>query len=85
MEPMDTASLPLPAGIVLESVHPTETVVVVQIACREHCAACPRCEQSSERVHGHNTRTVADLPCGGRRVLLRFVVRKFVCATLDCP
>lgn len=85
MEAMDTAFLPLPAGIVLDSVHPTETVVVVQISCREHCAACPRCEQSSERVHGHYTRTVADLPCGGRRVLLRFVVRKFVCATLDCP
>jgi transposase len=85
MEPVDTAFLPLPEGIVLESVHSTPTVVEVQIACRHHSAACPQCEQPAERVHGHYTRTVADLPCAGRRVLLRFVVRKFVCPTRDCP
>jgi transposase len=85
MESVDTAFLPLPEGIVLQSVHPTQTTVVVQVACLYHSAACPRCEQPSERVHGHYTRTVADLPCGGRRVLLRFVIRKFVCSTPDCP
>ena len=85
MESVDTAFLPLPEDIVLELVHPTATAVVVQIACRQKSAACPRCERPSERVHGHYTRTVADLPCGGRRVLLHFVVRKFVCPTLECP
>jgi hypothetical protein len=85
MEPVETAFLPLPAGIVLESVHPTQTAVVVQIACKHKSAACPQCERLSERVHGHYTRTVADLPCGGRRILLRFVVRKFVCSTPTCP
>src|SRR5207244_5432308 len=30
-------------------------------------------------------RTVADLPCGGRRVILRLSVRKFVCGTPACP
>jgi transposase len=85
MESVDTAFLPLPEGIVLQSVHPSATAVLVQIACRYPSAACPRCEQSSERVHGHYTRTVADLPCGGRRVLLRFVVRKFVCPMTECP
>ncbi len=85
MEPVETAFLPLPAGIVLQSVHPTETAVVVQIACRHKNAVCPRCEQPSERMHSHYMRTVADLPCGGRRVRLHFVVRKFVCPTRDCP
>src|SRR5262249_14246655 len=85
MELVDTAFLPLPVGIVLESVYWTPTVVEVQIACQHHSATCPRCEQPSERVQGHYTRTVADLPCVGRRVLLRFVVRKFVCPTRDCP
>ena len=30
-------------------------------------------------------RTVADLPCGGRRVILKLFVRKFVCAPSTCP
>ena len=85
MESVETAFLPLPEDIVLQSIHSTETTVVVQIACRTISAACPRCQQPSERVHGHYTRTVADLPCAGRRVLLRFVVRKFVCPRLSCP
>jgi hypothetical protein len=51
MESVDTAFLLLPEGIVLQSVHPTTNTVVVQIACRDIRAACPRCEQPSERVH----------------------------------
>ena len=85
MESVETALLPLPEGITLESVHPTESSVVVRITCRSSSAACPVCQQCSERVHGHYTRTVADLSCGGRRVLLHFVARKFVCSTQDCP
>lgn len=85
MEPVETVFLPLPEGIVLQSVHSTVTAIVVQIACRQKSAACPQCEQPSQRVHGCYTRTVADLPCGGRRVLLHSVVRKFVCPTLNCP
>ena len=81
----ETAFLPLPEGITLESVHPTEVSVVLQITCWSLSATCPVCQQLSMRVHGHYTRTIADLPCGGRRVLLRFVVRKFVCSTRDCP
>jgi hypothetical protein len=28
---------------------------------------------------------VADLPCGGRRVILALTVRKFVCSVPTCP
>ena len=85
MELVDTAFLPLPEGIVLESVHSTQTAVVVRIICQHPRAACPVCQHPSERIHGHYTRTVADLPCGGRRVLLALTVRKFVCGTQPCP
>ena len=37
-----------------------------------------------ERVHGHYRRTVADLPCAGRHVVLALTVRKFVCTTPIC-
>ena len=40
-------------GIALGSVHPAETAVVVQIACRISNATCPRCEQFSAQVHRH--------------------------------
>src|SRR5437660_1464079 len=30
-------------------------------------------------------RTVADVPCGGRRIILKLGVRKFHCHTADCP
>lgn len=85
MASVETAFLPLPMGIVLQSVHPSEITVVVQVACQHPSAACPQCGQPSARVHGRYIRTVADLPCAGRRVLLKLVVRKFVCPTLDCP
>ena len=77
--------LPLPDGIVIASVHPTASRLVVQVACCRPSAACPLCQQPSERVHGAYMRTVADLPCAGRRVILALRVRKFVCGTSTCP
>ncbi|MDQ2903741.1 MAG: ISL3 family transposase [Chloroflexota bacterium] len=47
--------------------------------------ACPECHQLSTRIHGAYQRTVADLPCAGRDVMLLFTVRKFVCGTSTCP
>jgi hypothetical protein len=85
MESVESALLPLPEDITLQSVHPTPTSVVAQIACQHPSAACPLCQQGSERIHGHYTRTVADLPCVGRRVILQLTVRKFVCGTPTCP
>ncbi len=77
--------LPLPDGIFISSVRTTTTELVVHIASRQVWAACPLCQQPSERVHGHYGRTVADLPCGGQRVILALTVRKFVCAKPCCP
>jgi transposase len=77
--------LPLPDGIVIASVHPTASRLVVQVACCHSSATCPLCQQPSERVHGAYVRTVADLPCGGRHVILSLTVRKFVCGISTCP
>ncbi len=87
MGDLDIASLflSLPDDIFVSSVRATTTELVVRIACQRSCAACPLCQQISERVHGTYGRTVADLPCAGRRVILRLSVRKFVCRTPTCP
>ncbi len=77
--------LPLPDGIVMVAVRSTATELVVHITRQHPWAACPLCQQTSERVHGNYVRTVADLPCGGRRVILHLSIRKFVCGTPNCP
>ena len=46
---------------------------------------CPQCHQPSARIHRNYQRTVADLPCAGRNVILALTVRKFVCTTPSCP
>ena len=87
MDRLDTTSLffPLPKHLALTSVSTTETHLVVHVACTSLTACCPLCQQPSDRIHGHYGRTVADLPCAGRRVMLALRVRKFVCRTSTCP
>jgi transposase len=75
----------LPDIIAVEAVYPTATHLTVLVACVLKHAACPLCECPSERIHGRYGRTVADVPCGGRKVTLALTVRKFVCGTSECP
>src|SRR6266568_1101347 len=75
----------LPDTIAVEALYPTTTHLTVRVACVLKNAACPVCEHLSERIHGRYGRTVADVPCGGRRVTLALTVRKFVCDTPECP
>jgi len=83
--PTTSPFFPLPDGLVIVSLLAAETQLVVHVACRLPTACCPLCHLPSDRIHGHYGRTVADLPCAGRRVLLALSVRKFVCRTPTCP
>src|SRR5215475_8872171 len=87
MDSLDTTFpfLPLPDGLVIESLTRAETQLTVRVACTSPTACCPLCQQPSKRIHGNYGRTVADLPCAGHRVILALVVRKFVCRTSTCP
>ena len=75
----------LPNDLAIEAVFPTQTHLIVRVTCRLPSACCPLCQQPSERIHGRYGRSVADVPCGGRKVTLALTVRKFVCGTPDCP
>src|SRR5258708_4522445 len=74
-----------PENMAITSVHPTVLTLTIDLACSDSTACCPLCHQFSERVHSKYQRTVADVPCGGRRVLLLLTVRKYICHTCDCP
>ena len=88
MEPKEAALLSsilhLPSGITITSVHPSATELVVRVACHVPSMPCPECHQPSSRIHSNYQRTVGDLPCAGRNVLLALTVRKFVCTTPTC-
>ena len=76
--------LPLPEGMVLGQVEITQTQLTVEVISTQPCAHCPGCGNSSDAVHCQYQRTVHDVPCGGRSVVLRLKVRKFFCLTATC-
>ncbi len=79
-----SACFGLSENMAITAVHPTALTLTIDLACSDLTACCPLCHQFSERVHSKYQRTVADVPCGGRRVLLRLTVRKYICHTGDC-
>ncbi|HEY7415894.1 MAG TPA: ISL3 family transposase, partial [Ktedonobacteraceae bacterium] len=80
-----SSCLCLPETIDIASIAPSAACLMVQVASHALTARCPLCQQVSERIHDRYVRTVADVPCGGRRVMLELTVRKFVCSTPTCP
>lgn len=77
--------LPLPRGLDIESVSVSEEVLIVSVIACSPSGCCPGCSQEAVRVHSRYRRTVADLPSGGRRVVLSLLMRKFFCDTVQCP
>jgi len=76
--------LPLPEGMIIGQVEMTPTQLRVEVISTQPYAHCPGCGNSSEAVHCRYQRTVRDVPCGGRNVVLQLGVRKFVCRIATC-
>src|SRR6202162_3639024 len=84
MEMEKSPFLPLPDGMVLGQVEISEAQLTVEVISTQPCARCPGCGTPSEAVHCQYQRTVHDVPCGGRNVVLQLGVRKFFCRTVTC-
>jgi transposase len=76
--------LPLPEGMVIGQIQMTQAQLTVEVISTRPSAPCPGCGCSSEHIHSQYRRTVNDVPCGGRSVILRLCVRKFFCLTPSC-
>jgi len=76
--------LPLPEGMVIGQVEIAEAQLTVEVISTQPLARCPGCGSPSDHVHSQYQRTVHDVPCGGRRVILRLCVRKFFCRMPTC-
>jgi transposase len=77
--------LPLPEGMVIGQVEIAQAQLTVEVISTQPFAHCPDCGRPSDHVHCQYQRTVHDVPCGGRRVVLRLCVRKFFCRVPSCP
>jgi len=77
--------LSLPDDFVIDQVRVLYACVTVCVRSIALSAICPLCSQSATRIHSRYLRTVADLPGGGRQLVLSLVVRKFFCQTRECP
>ncbi len=78
------ALLGLPAGLQLLHVRVLTSAVLVEVCSHRLASPCPRCSTPSDRVHSYYLRTVADVPCAGRRVSITLQVRKFRCPDSAC-
>ena len=47
-------------------------------------AACPQCGTPGSRVHSRYSRTIAEVACGGRCLVLKLLVRKWICPLASC-
>jgi transposase len=72
------------AGLRVHRVEDIGDAVMISASCRAEAACCPRCGQSSARVHGGYSRVVADGAAGGRPVLIVLAVRRFRCQNPGC-
>jgi transposase len=66
-------------GLIIDAVDVVGNVVWIDLHARQPTVKCPSCGVSASRVHSTYMRRLADRPLGGRRVLLRLQIRRFVC------
>jgi transposase len=77
--------LPHLSGTVVEAAELAGGRLCIWARARAEAAVCPRCGQASARVHSVYQRRLADAPVGGHCVVIRLTVRRFFCASRDCP
>jgi len=74
-----TPLLPLPEGMLIDQIQITATGLLISVISTHPTSCCPLCAEPSSSIKSHYRRTVHDVPCGGRQVLLSLTVRKFYC------
>src|SRR5258708_12782546 len=79
-----TPLLPLPEGMRISQIQLTDTGLMISVISTSPTSCCPLCSEPSSSVKSHYRRTLRDVPCGGRQVLLSLTVRKFYCRNAYC-
>jgi len=61
-----------------------DQTIIVHLHATSPTAACPQCGTAGSRVHSRYERTMADVAFGGRKLVLKLLVRKWICAEASC-
>lgn len=72
------------AGVHIDTVGVEMQTLHLYVSTTQPCSACPLCHTPSAAIHSHYWRTLADLPLGGRRVVLHLHTRRFFCRVAGC-
>src|SRR6266700_1072094 len=75
---------PLLSTLSIDAGEQNHTLLVVSLSAISSVVPCPRCGTPGSRIHSRYRRTVADVACGGQRVVLKLTVRKWVCSSPSC-
>jgi hypothetical protein len=82
---MDLSSLlALPSTLTVDRVERSPQGLTVSLHATTSTVCCPTCGTAGSRVHSRYTRTVADLTCVGQRLILKLLVRKWICPLDGC-
>ncbi len=68
----------------LGSIEIHEQRIVVHLHATSPTAACPQCGTAGSRVHSRYQRTITDVAFGGRSLVLKLLVRKWICPEASC-
>lgn len=76
--------LPSIADVSVLSLNVSHEAIRIDLCSTTDGAACPDCGSESTRVHSSYLRFPADVPSGGRLVIIRLRVRRFFCQQSSC-
>jgi transposase len=68
----------------VDSIEVQEQTVVVHLHATSPTAACPQCGTAGSRIHSRYERTIADVAFAGRSLVLKLLVRKWICSEASC-
>ena len=68
----------------LDSIEVHDQTIIVHLHATSPTAACPQCGTAGSRVHSRYQRTIADVAFGGRNLVLKLLVRKWICSEVSC-
>ena len=84
MKTLMTKMMNLP-GVIVEDSLETEETIILSVRVKNQTSVCPRCGQTSHRLHQNKTHLVKDLPISNREVILKVNRRQFKCKVCKKP
>jgi transposase len=73
-----------PSTLSLDSIEVQDQTISVHLHATAPTAACPHCGTDGSRVHSCYERTIADVAFGRRCLVLKLLVRKWICPLASC-